>query len=405
MGAVSATATTRGSLAAIVLLLAACRVGEPVSGLAVATDSTRDTVFIRVSGHPEAVAGTRMEMALSPATGASRIMDDVGEVLVDGAARLWAFDPDARRLVQFDTNAAVLRRIGRGGAGPGEFGCVSGMALLPGNGIGVWDACNSRIVLLDSVGNETRSIRTPGSYRTYDGLKRDRAGRLFIKQPSASGPPVGGNRSIGLAEISGAGVMGEPEVPPALVPPPVRYVDASGGGLSARYAPRSLWAWHPDGHFVVAGGETFRVVIAPRSGRPTVITRPTLPAIPITGEARSREQEAITKQLRGQQPDWQWSGPALPRIKPAVDWLFVGRDGRIWVRLATPDQVAGTGGQAPAGDAMSRYEVYDVHGRFIRAVDVAAGVRLLEADGDQIWGLRFDADELPTIVRLRVLPG
>jgi hypothetical protein len=84
-----------------------------------------------------------------------------------------------------------------------------------------------------------------------------------------------------------------------------------------------------------------------------------------------------------------WTGPELPRVKAPISALWVGDDGRIWVRIAQPSRLdpnvhptinpnsrAGISGS----DRWKEPVVYDViepSGPYIRRVHVPDGVRLI----------------------------
>ena len=48
---------------------------------------------------------------------------------------MWVFDPGPKSILLFSPDGMLLRRIGRSGAGPGEFASTSGMAVLGDTGI------------------------------------------------------------------------------------------------------------------------------------------------------------------------------------------------------------------------------------------------------------------------------
>jgi hypothetical protein len=142
-----------------------------------------------------------------------------------------------------------------------------------------------------------------------------------------------------------------------------------------------------------------------------VLIREGVPPVPLLEAEREAERLGIVETLREGQPDWQWRGPELPRVKLPITSLFVGRDGLIWVRVATPsvevasEELGDAGAQKRRRFASEvRYDVYQTNGQYRLSVRVPSGTQLLEADGDQVWGLVRDDDGLPAIVRFRVSP-
>ncbi|MBX3133286.1 MAG: hypothetical protein KF689_07875 [Gemmatimonadaceae bacterium] len=113
-------------------------------------------------------------------------------------------------------------------------------------------------------------------------------------------------------------------------------------------------------------------------------------------------------------PGWQWNGPAIPTTKPPVAGLSVGRDGRIWVRVAVQsveipleERDAAVPNRAPPRqfrDENVTYEVFDPDGRLVGRVVLPWCATWMEADGDAVWYLDRNEDGLPAVVRARVTP-
>ncbi len=93
----------------------------------------------------------------------------------------------------------------------------------------------------------------------------------------------------------------------------------------------------------------------------------------------------------------------LPPIQLAGRGIFqetvlVGGDGRVWVRRSSPPQAPQrwdvvsrpTPGSSPVTEASALH------------VRIPAGVRLLDADAQYVWGVKQNALNLPTIVRYRI---
>jgi len=51
------------------------------------------------------------------------------------------------------------------------------------------------------------------------------------------------------------------------------------------------------------------------------------------------------------------------------------------------------------------YEVFAPDGRFLGRVEFPPRATLMEADGDLVWAIVRDADDLPAVTRWRVEPG
>lgn len=406
-----------------------CQADRPADagagGLATRIDSTADSVFARTSGAPpvSSVRALIAEVRIAPTADDTSLFTEVSEVDIDAAGRFWVFDRPSSSLFLFDAAGRLLRRIGRRGGGPGEFGSSSGMVALPDTGLAVWDPGNGRISFFDATGSFRTSWLTPTGFNTSNGLVADRGGGLYLRRPVT--PPREGEilGRMGLVRLSTTGEFADSLAPPDIDVPREVYVASrkqgknnfSQSSTSSSYAPTYHWAWHPSGHFVVAHGGRFEIISTPASagGRPLVIRRE-LPPVEIPSAERDEEQASITYNLRRTDPGWTWSGPALPTTKAPLLGITVTRDGRIWARIAAPseripdDEVTPSNDpKAPVGHYRTPvvYEVFGEDGRFLGRVDCRCRMTLVESDGDRVWAIVRDELDLPAVVRFRIDPG
>jgi len=394
------------------------RSADDLTGVATAVDSTSDTIFVRVTGDPPPERIRQLVEELRIASGAddTSTFAEIYEVEVDGADRLWIFDNPSNRIFLFGSEGELLRRIGRQGAGPGEFNSNNGMVALADGGIAIWDARNARVSYFSAAGDFVRSFTTPSQFYTNDGLHRDDSGSLYLKRPVT--PPREGEilGRMGLVALDSAGVFRDSLAPPDIEVPRDVYVATRGGGRSStnsQYAPQYLWAWHPAGHFVVAHGGKYEIIVARPTGKPLVIRREALP-VPLTPEQRSEDEESILWQMRNVDPSWSWSGPPIPQHKAPLLQIFVARDGRIWARVATPSERIPDEElppRRPNGPPVRRFrataawEVFAPDGRMLGRVAFPPRMTLVQADGDRVWAIGRDENDLPAILRLRIQPS
>ncbi|HUG26807.1 MAG TPA: 6-bladed beta-propeller [Gemmatimonadales bacterium] len=402
-------------------LLAACGGQEAstggAAGLANVFDSTSDTLVARVSGAvpPAAVRSLVREMAIAPDVDDVSLFTQVSEFDVDPEGRFWVYDSPSSSIFLFSPNGVLLRRIGRQGAGPGEFNQNNGMVVLPDGRLAQLDARNGRISFLAQDGSFEHSWVVPTGFNTSNGLVTDRSGQLYLRRPVT--PPREGEilGRMGLVRLREEGAFGDSL---AAIDLPVQretYVARREGSTSStgsRYAPNYFWTWHPEGYFVAAHGGRGEVVLE-RPNRPIVIRRE-MPAVPVSGEERDQEQASITWNMRQTEPGWAWRGPELPTTKAPILGLFAARDGRIWVRVAAPSELIPDAELPVTRDTLRPvvrfrtpvlYEVYDPNGSFVGRVEFPSRATLMEADGDVVWALDRNEDDLPAVTRFRVEPG
>lgn len=389
------------------------------AGLDTVIDSTGDTVIARVTGRVAAgsVRHLTEEVRIAPGIDDTTLFTEVREVDVDRRGRMWVYDSPTNSIFLFGPDGELIRRIGRSGGGPGEFRGTGGMVALD-SGLAIWDPQNARISFLDDSGDFRTSWLTPTGFFTSDGLVRDRSGTLYLRRPIAPASETEIIGIMGLVRLKDDGAFGDSLAPPVFQVDRTSYVAVSPdkGGRSStnpRYAARTLWAWHPDGYFVAGNGRTFEILLA-RTGRKPLLIRREAVAVPVTPEERSEEQESITYSMGRTQPGWSWSGPSLPDTKAPLTSLFIGRDGRIWAQVAQESERIPEVELTPPRDPKQPvnhfrtpvvYEVFSSEGIFLGRVEFGRRMRLMDADGDVVWGITRDADDLPGVARFRVEPA
>jgi hypothetical protein len=388
------------------------------AGLATSYDSTADTVFANVRGTvPEAAIRRLIEvLRVAPGIDDTTLFTEVSEFDVDRAGRLWVYDGPSNSIFLFDSTGKLLRRIGRQGAGPGEFNTSNGMVALGDTSLAIWDSRNARISFFSAAGDFRTSWLTPSGFSTNNGLVTDRSGALFLRRPITSpreGEILG---RMGLVRLKAGGEFGDSLAPPDLPIPREVYVAESKGSRSStgsQYAPNYFWAWHPEGFFVVGDGGDYQIVLARPAGKPLAIRREQ-PGVPISEAERSEEQARITASMRMTDPAWTWRGPPIPSTNAPLQGVFLARDGRIWAQVAVPsERIPEAELVVPRDKRMpvrhfrvpGVYEVFGADGRFLGRGSFPRRSRLVEADGDFVWTLERDENDLPAIVRRRVEPA
>lgn len=385
------------------------------AGLVTAFDSTGDTIVARVDGQVpvSALRAVNLVMRIQPTVDDTSLFAEIGEIEVDGANRVWVYDYRSRQVFLFDSSGALIRRVGRQGAGPGEFAQGNGIAALPDTGIAVLDSQNSRVSFFSANGDFRSSFLIPAGFSTNNGLFSDRSGTLYLKRPVT--PPREGEilGRMGLVRLGADGAFGDSLLPVDIPVPRDTYIAVSGGGrssTSSSFAPNYYWDWHPDGYFVAGDGGRYEVIIERKGAKPVVIRR-NAPSVPIVSDERNAEKESITWSMRRTQPDWTWTGPEIPETKAPLQGILVARDGNIWARVATNSEKIPENELPPQrenGPPVGRYrspntyEVFAPDGRFLGRVPLPPKTSLVQADGEYLWGIMRDSDEIPSVVRFRL---
>jgi hypothetical protein len=405
--------------AGLLVLLAGCSGAAATHGdVSTVADTTADSIIVRVTGE---VAATNVrhlvpEVQIAPGIDDTTLFTSVWEFDVDPWGRLYVFDNDSRSVLRFAPDGSLIDRIGREGAGPGEFRQNGGMVILPGGELAQWDSRNARITIFDTAGMPRQTWPVPGGFSTSNGLYTDHSGRLYLRRPVTApreGEILG---RMGLVALDSGGVFADSLEPPDLEVPREMYVAVQEGGRSSmgsRYAPTYHWAWLPAGQFVVAHGGRYEMIIARDDGLPIVVRRELAP-VPVDAQEIADEEASITWSLRQTEPGWSWRGPPLPTSKAPLTGLVATRDGRIWARVAVPSEEIPEAELVPPRDSTQPvlrhrmpavYEVFSAEGRFLGRVALPPRTQLVDADGDTVWGLALDEFDMAAVSRYRIEPG
>lgn len=358
------------------------------------------------------------EARIAPGADDTTLFAEVNDFVVDLRGRIWVYDGSSHQMFLFSPDGTLLRKLGREGGGPGEIRSNNGMVALGDGGIALWDAQNGRITRFDTAGAFLTSWPTPSDFSTSRGLVADRSGALYLRRPVE--PPLEGAviGRLGLVRVDTNGRLSDSLIPPRVDVPKGTYTvtrktqsGATSSSFSSRFGAQAFTTWHRDGYWVAGNGARYEIALA-RASVPLVIRRELAP-VSIDPAERDEDRERILFYMRRNDPDWTWNGPPIPETKAPLSGLFIGRDGRIWARIATPsaripDQEVEVPSQPgwPVDHFRSptTYEVFDGEGRFLGRISFERSAILMEADGNAIWVLERNADGLPAVVRYRIDP-
>ncbi len=414
----------RSAAPLLLLALAAAGCGDDppprADGLVVTRDSTAEAVVVSIAGDiPEAqVRRLVPDLTIAPDADDTSLFTTVWEFDVDQWGRTWVYDNDANTIFVFERDGTLVRRVGRTGAGPGEFRQNMGMTIRPDGGLAQWDGSNGRITILDSTGAYVESRPVPTTFGTMNGLVGSPDGTIYMRRPVTEPRPGEILGRMGLVAILPDGAFGDSLVLPELRMERAVYSAHQGGGSTsrpARYGPTEHWSLTSAGEIVQVNGGTYEIVVARRNGQALVIRR-TLAAVPVEAQERDIEEASILWTMRRTEPEWSWSGPPLPTTKAPVTGMGVipTRDGRLWVQVAVPSERIPDAELVPPRDSTMPvvkyrmpmvYEVFEVDGSLLGRVGMPSRTSLVDAHGEEVWGLSTNEEGLPQVVRFRVEAG
>jgi hypothetical protein len=414
-----------GAVVATLMSLGACDSGSRSARSAApwttAFDSTGDTIVARTTGDVpnDAVRRLVLEQRVGEAEGNDTVtFGRIDAIAVATDDRAFVFDNQGPSLKLFDSTGGLLRFVGRKGAGPGEFEQVTGMGILPNGSLAIWDASHARINVYSSTGEYERELRAPVfGWFTSDGLHTDATGAIVLLAPFVSDQATGNLGENAYIRLDSTGAIRDTVRFP-------RWIDSTPM-LKARsktvramlflpFAPQVTYTWHRTGALLSGPAAPYIVYRTHAKGRPLRIEREWTP-VPVLAEEADDERALLTWDMREIDPSWNWSGPGIPKTKPAYSALISGEDGRIWVALhATGQRVDSE--EEPAASDRSRqrparryvepnvYDVFESGGAFLGRVRAERSQRVLRMRGNRVWGVLSDSLGVGYFARWRVEP-
>lgn len=335
-------------------------------------------------------------------------------IAVGADGRTFATDGQRLSVRVFDAGLRPLALWGRDGSGPGELrNPDGGLAVLSDGRVAVRDPGNARLQVFAPDGTPSDEWRVvDAGLRTRDnfGLQGDTLlSRVVV---SYEGPIEAWQ--YGFARIAPDGrVLDTIALPPAALAP-ATLVARRGGNtaeLPLPFAPTSLAAWHPQGGFAVARGDRYAITWPRPEG--LVRVERDIPATPVRADEMEQERAYVTKGLQWLDPSWTWTGPEIPRNKPALSQLFVGRDGSVWaLREGEAEEREDPDYRPNDPSSVERrlrsrlfFDVFTAEGEFLGSVALPASVRLRPQpafDASGFVALDVDDAGVPRLVRFEV---
>jgi hypothetical protein len=342
----------------------------------------------------------------------------IQHIAVASDNRLFVFDAQGPSFKLFDSSGALVRFVGRKGAGPGEFEQVTGIGMLPNGRLAMWDASHGRVNIYTSEGEFSAQWRVPTSgFFASDGLQTDNTGAIVLRMPVSGDKAKGAIGTIALMRFDSLGTVQDTIFTPQWIDP-APTLTAQGpnriGRRTVPFAPRTMFAWSRTGHLLSGPSTPYTFYLTHGAGAPRRIEREWT-AVSLLPEESQYERDALTWAMRTIDPNWQWSGPSMPETKAAYEQLQSGDDARIWVkihstaeRLENPEEPRAEPGQPPRpiqrfGEP-NVYDVFEPNGMYLGRVRGDQNQELMRMRGNQVWGVLTDSLGVTYVARWRVQP-
>ncbi len=404
-------------------ILAACDsdAGPSADGPEVVVETIGDTTVVRtVSGSVwEGEAALVPEVSIGELEGPEELLfGSIRSIAVDDDHSVYVFDGQAHHVRVFDPDGAYVKTLGRRGEGPGEFRSAEAIGVLPDGRLVVRDIGNQRVAVFGpGAGQTDHWAYDPGNFGSNFPLHTDAQGRTYLITRDLSSTDWVMHIIVLGPDGTHLDTLPEPSSP---YEPPVVVAEGEVEGGYATYRqpvpfnPVFQWTVHPSGHFVTGLPADYRIDLARDDGM-LRIERTTDPA-PVHDDEGAQRRASVERRLQSNIPGWTWDGPSIPEHKPFYRQLLTGRDGRIWVRLATEGQPVENDNHDPEDPRSApvtwveplRYDVFEPDGTYLGVVappDEFWPYTNPVFDGDHVWAVTRDDLGVQRVARFRIEVG
>jgi hypothetical protein len=316
-------------------------------------------------------------------------------VLRDG--RIAVLDGQAREIRVFGPDGGHLATHGRAGQGPGEIEDAWGMMRDADDRLWVADSRNGRMSVFDPADGLVRDhpVQVTSWGFWWNGTMTD-DGRILL--PSYTVGP----EAREILRVYDGGMNVVDSLPLALprgnpAEDPGTYVFEGGGSRMFTGVP-----FYPGGERILdprggawstpRGDPSYRIAHWMPGGDTTLVIETQRPRVAVRAAERDSAIEnlrASAARIGAQQADWS----RIPAIKPSIASMFLGDDGRLWVRTHS---VAGT-----------EYDVYERDGAYAGTLATPLDLLSLPAPvvrGEHVWAVTKDDLDVQYVIRARLVP-
>lgn len=283
---------------------------------------------------------------VGPAPGEPGELVDPQDLALADDGTLYVVEQGPATLNVYDSTGRWQRTIGRDGSGPGEF--TAAFIAVRGDTLVLQDPAQSRVTVYRASTGEVLSTR-PSTCCFWAPIEVDARGGAWL--PTSPPADSGGTPQRAFLRVPLAGGDADTILVPQAAASgalPRWHVTGPGGrmqfSMSVPMTPRALEAVDPSGGLVTGFAADYRLRRT-TDGRDTVslFGRPFTP-VPITGatkqalvDARVAQQLAANNGLDEAGLRRAFDASLIPDVRPAFDWVYVDREGRVFALRTTAD--------------------------------------------------------------------
>lgn len=337
------------------------------------------------------------------------LLSGVLQVAVDSHDRLYAFDRDLG-LFLLSPEGHVIRRIGRKGEGPGEYGFLFDLQIIEGDTLLAWDAEHRRLTAFEPEFGRFAYDRSPvregagGRFgmsppRSIHRVRGEPERYLAVFPPLFRPPEEGGDRSWVVRVLDGSGAVLQDSV---LTFPAGRTVEVGDENrymsIDPPFSAHGIVEVGPDDRIHYAHTDTVRIRILDVEGREVGGFEFHRRRTAVTDEDIEDTIEAMTNNLPPSLDDVadeiaEGIRDLAPDHHPLLGGFLIDDRGRVWIPPYHP----------PSMDTppLVEWEVYSPDGRLLGILPVEQGF-LREVRGDRAYGIMRDSMGVPTLWAARI---
>lgn len=395
-----------GLLVVVATALGACGEGDGEAGPAsVERRTIGDTTEVIVH-LPTVEARSLLEtqaLGTLDGTDANYVFGRVGSLAVGSDGHLFVLDAQALEIRRFDPAGTWVRSYGRAGEGPGEFGFPNAITVRPDGGVFARD---SRLARVQGFTPEPVQwpVVDPGYGTTAPLWSDDRLRLHVITRDPDAGTGRGLRVIVRVVDADGA-VVRESSTPfedVELATATAEWRSESGSGRASSpvpFTPQVHWAIDRSGSWVGGVSDTYRIQVWGPERQGVLRFGRTAEPVAVAADERVFHMDRVQRSLRNTDPDWDWNGIDVPRVKPPFSGVHTAGDGRIWVRTAQPGstrpdpRAPETVPEALVWTEPTQFDVFSADGDYEMSVAAPEELSLSPPPvflGDSIWAVSRD---------------
>lgn len=333
--------------------------------------------------------GAELELEVGGAEEGPLSFSDIRSFAVDSAGTIYVLEAKEHEVRVFDAAGAFQRRIGRRGAGPGEFEQANGIALTPDGQVWVYSPATRRLVQFEAGGGFVKMHSPPVNswgWTWTGGIDRDL--RLFDVQFVQWDTSSVQRLVVTDLRAESTDTVALPDCPTTSL----GYYAFPRGSMGIPFGSGQLQVVDPRGRIWCVDTRELRIH---EYGVGEVVPARTLVAAvqgePVTAFERDTAIAGIER-FKERAGDANLDYSLIPQTKAIVEGITMDDAGQVWVRARTA--------------AGFQLVVFGTDGAPTAVVPLPkAPLRWapLVVQGDRVYFVATDADGVPSIVRYRVV--